>query len=351
MGFGPWQYDATLGARDWVYERLAAEGDIISHHLEEGVPWPEMLAGEDLPGTFKAELADRRDRRVPGQEVLVQINPMDIGRSGLAAYRGSSPVMPLPAPSDTYTFETPEVHQAFLTYARRIVDELQPDYLLIGVEVNLLTRSNPALWPGYAALHQEVYAALKAEHPDLPIGVSVFCIPYFPEYSGEDDLDAQLAGLADLEPHVDTVAFSLHPFMSALLADTFPDDYFDRLFALTRKPSPSRRAATPRRSSRSRSPDRRRARVPRVPGEAGPLPPAHDSRLGGPARGVHHLVHRAGLRRPVERPARQVEPRAGLARHGAVRRGRRRAARARHLAGPLRPLTPRLRALVRRCAT
>ena len=61
-------------------------------------------------------------------------------------------------------------------------------------------------------------------------------MPFFPEWSSEDDGDAQRAGLSDLIDDVDLVAFSVHPFMSALLAESFPDDYFDRLFALSSKP-------------------------------------------------------------------------------------------------------------------
>jgi hypothetical protein len=60
---------------------------------------------------------------------------------------------------------------------------------------------------------------------------------YQPEkYAPEHHLADQLAALHDLEPCVDIIAWSAHPFISGLLADSFPDDYFDTIFALTKKP-------------------------------------------------------------------------------------------------------------------
>ncbi len=235
MGFTPWLYDATTEARDWTFAKLGEEGDVVSEHLEEGVPWPEMLAGQDFSGTYLAELEGRRSKKPPGQRVLVQINALDTSRSGLAPYRSDQVNASLPAPWNGYALDHPNVKAAYLNYALRMVEFWQPDYLGIGIEVNLLARNAQAKWPAYVALQAHVYQELKKVHPGLTVFASVFCVPFFPEWS-DDDGDVQRAALADLLPHLDLVAFSVHPFMSALLADTFPDDYFDRLFALSSKP-------------------------------------------------------------------------------------------------------------------
>ena len=236
LGFSPWLYDATVEAQDWTWTKLNAEGDVVSNHLEEGVPWQAMLDGQDFSGSYLAELQYRKNRLAPGKKCLVQINPLNTARNGLAPNRGATPNEPLAAPWNSYALNSTPVKTAFLNYARKMVEFLQPDYLLVGVEVNLLIRNNPGMWSAYIELQSHVYAGLKALYPDLPVAVSVFCVPFFPEFSGGDSLPAQLAGLADLTPHVDFIAFSVHPFMSALLAESFPDDYFDRLFAHTSKP-------------------------------------------------------------------------------------------------------------------
>jgi hypothetical protein len=58
MGFSPWPWDATLEAVDWTYQTIMTNGDIVSHHIEEGVPWPEALTGSAVPAAYSA-LADR----------------------------------------------------------------------------------------------------------------------------------------------------------------------------------------------------------------------------------------------------------------------------------------------------
>lgn len=236
MGFSPWLCDATVEAQNWTWAKLNAEGDIVSNHLEEGVPWQAMFDGQDFSGSYLAELQYRKDHLAPGKKCLVQINPLNTARNGLALNRGATPAEPLAAPWTGYALNSSQVKTAYLNYSRKMVEFMHPDYLLIGVEVNLLIRNNPGLWAAYVELQGHVYTGLKALYPDLPVAVSVFCVPYFPEFSGGDSLPAQVAGLSDLTPFVDFVAFSAHPSMSALLAESFPDDYFDRLFALTSKP-------------------------------------------------------------------------------------------------------------------
>jgi hypothetical protein len=236
MGFSPWLYDATLEAQDWVYGKLSSEGDIISHHMEEGVPWSEAYSGAEFSTEYRAEIQSRLDRKVAGQKVLLSISPLNGGRNGMALYRNDKINDPLPAPWNGYALNSVEIKTAYLNYAKRMIQYFSPDYLVLGVEVNLLIRNNKALWLAYVDLHKHVYAGLKSACPSLPVSVSVFCVPYFPEWSSEDSLEDQMNGLADINPHVDYLSFSAHPFMSALLAETFPEDYFRRLFALTDKP-------------------------------------------------------------------------------------------------------------------
>lgn len=236
MGFSPWPYDNTTQAVDWVYSEVTTEGDIISHHLEEGVPWPEAYADTSFSQSYIDEIQSRLQRKVNGQKTLLQINPLNVNRDGMALYRGDSINMSLPAGWTNLNLDDAKVKTAYLNYAKRMVDYFNPDYMLLGVEANLLIRNNPNLWPHYIELQKYVYTELKTLYPSLELSVSVFCVPYFPEWSSVDDLQAQLNGLNDLTPYVDFLSFSVHPFMSGLLAESFPDDYFQRLFAITSKP-------------------------------------------------------------------------------------------------------------------
>jgi hypothetical protein len=236
MGFSPWPWDATLEAVDWTYQTIMTNGDIVSHHIEEGVPWPEALAGSAVPAAYSAMLADRVARTPASKKVLLQINPLNTGRDGLAGLRDNTINAALPAPWSGYALNDANVKTAFANYALYMVNTMNPDYLQIGIEVNLLKRNTPALWAQYVELQCSTYAAVKAAHPTLPISVSVFSVPFFPEWSTQDNLTDQQNALADVSACSDVIGFSVHPFMSALLAESFPADYFDRLFAHTSKP-------------------------------------------------------------------------------------------------------------------
>lgn len=236
MGFSPWMYDATLDARAWTYDHILADGDIISEHMEEGVPWQESYDETEFSDTFTTEITERV-YFASGHDLVLQINPMNMARDNLALYRGNTVNEELPEPWNTRGFAEPEVQTAFLNYAIRMVENFTPVYLLIGVEVNLLLTNNPELWDDWVDLNSYVYSNLKVLYPELPIGVSVFCVPYFDQWAPEHDSEMQIAALVDdIEPSVDYVAFSIHPFMSSLLAESFPDNYLSNLFSITSKP-------------------------------------------------------------------------------------------------------------------
>lgn len=236
MGFSPWLYDNTLDAQDWTYTKIMENGDIVSHHIEEGVPWPEAFAGTAFSESYTNEILTRLQRTPANKKVLLQISPLNNARNGIANYRGNSVNEPLPAEWTSAKLNDVKTKTAFLNYARRMIDYFNPDYLLLGVESNLLIRNNRSIWPAYVDLHTYVYTELKKEYPSIEFSLSVFCVPYFPEWSPEDTLSQQMDGLSNIEPYVDYLAFSIHPFMSGLFADTFPDNYLQKLFGKTTKP-------------------------------------------------------------------------------------------------------------------
>lgn len=234
MGFTPWPYDLTMEAVIWTDTHIKGHGDIIEQHFEEGVPWPEALANMPYQPGMNTEI-DSRVRRMAGMKRIVSINPLNMARNGLAPYRGEKDNMPLPGKWGLYRLNDPNVKKAYLQYAEHIVQTMKPDYLLIGVEVNLLLRNRPDMWQDYLDLHKSTYLALKKRHPQLPVMVSLFCVSYFAGQSNEDNTKLQLQELKKILPYTDIVGYSVHPWMSSLLADSFPINYFDTLFRLAGK--------------------------------------------------------------------------------------------------------------------
>ena len=52
MGFSPWPYEATEAGVDWVYSTIIANGDVVSHYFEEGVPWQECFGTKPIRWSF-----------------------------------------------------------------------------------------------------------------------------------------------------------------------------------------------------------------------------------------------------------------------------------------------------------
>jgi hypothetical protein len=159
MGFSPWPWDATQAAVDWTWQQLLLDGDLVSQHLEEGVPWKEAESGAPFPPDYQSSLNDGK-ARAGAKAMLLSVNPLDVGRKHLAPYRGAQPNTPLSAPWDGYALDDIHVKNAYLAYVKRMADFFSPAFLQTGIEVNLL-RSNTdvATWAQLVALQCHVYQA------------------------------------------------------------------------------------------------------------------------------------------------------------------------------------------------
>ncbi|MDJ0833144.1 MAG: hypothetical protein QNJ69_06445 [Gammaproteobacteria bacterium] len=264
MGFTPFPYDADpatlLTVVDDVYAKLNNDADMVLHHLEEGIPWNAALADDLLtPASvsfpysnhIEIDWETRKAKTPASHKKYIAITPINLGRNSLAPWRDTANEQDLQAPFAGHAasgdFNAPDVKNAYLNYCLRVIEFFEPDYLAIGIEVNLLRRNtNAATWANYLELNQHVYSNLKAQHPDLPIFVSVSPVEML---SGYVDPPAKFAGdpagyrstqltaLNDLLMHSDYYAISLYPFLTAYFASDFPAEMFADMFALSSKPT------------------------------------------------------------------------------------------------------------------
>jgi hypothetical protein len=236
LGFTPFPYDTSTEAVDFTYERIALNADIIAHHFDDGIPWPEALSGDTYPNRILQDWEAARSRTPEGHKIYIAITPINLMRDGMALYRGEEGEEPLPEPWSSYDFDHPDVKEAFLNHARFAVEFFQPDYLAIGIEVDLLLDKVPDQWDAFMELHKFVYTELKREYPDLPIFASVFGIAMLEGYVDGIDTMAHLQTLEELLPYSDYYAISLYPFLSKYMTDSVPEDMFEKLFSLSDKP-------------------------------------------------------------------------------------------------------------------
>lgn len=231
MGFTPFPWDISLVAFLTTNRQIVSYGDIVSHHLEQGVPWPEALNGEPFHPKMVEDWNGRKNMAA-GRTIFLSLNPLNEGRNGMDGYRGEKDDMPLPESFQGKAFNDPAVKLAYLNYCLRAVEHFQPDYLAIGIEVNELFHNAPDRWPGFVELYQETYTALKKKHPDLAVFATVSL--HNLTNTGWNDRDEQRQEIRTLIDSMDMVGISYYPFMAG--QSERPIETFDWLRQFTNKP-------------------------------------------------------------------------------------------------------------------
>lgn len=244
LGFTPFPFDlpdAQNTVLELVYSRLRDNADIVAHHFDDGIPWPEAAAGGGVDSYHPALLADwqfRRDMTPPGHKVYVAITPISISRDQLAPYRGARPDTPLAElgePWQSASFADPMVKQAYLQHAINVVEFFRPDYLALAIEANLLMKLRPEQWNEFVQLQASSWQVLKQRYPALPVFVTMTAHDLL---SGLTDADAaqQQQALRDVMPYSDLLGLSFYPFLSTLGTGPIDAEIFTRLAKLTDKP-------------------------------------------------------------------------------------------------------------------
>ncbi len=223
LGFTPFPYAISSEAIDFSYTEIGQNADLVAHHLEEGIPWDELdadLGIDSFPSELKDGWAQRKAKSPPGHKTYVAITPISLLRDGIAP-RPSSIGGGLP--TWLTGFDLQRTKDAYLNYSVEAVEFFDPDYLVIGIEVNELMHNQPDMWADYLALHQATYNSLKTRYSDLSISVSFTGMHLLEGYTDAtgtpEKYDEQIMALSEAMEYSDLFCLSLHTFISALLAD------------------------------------------------------------------------------------------------------------------------------------
>jgi hypothetical protein len=203
MGFSSMAADRTTVAYTAAFATAAQYGDILL--IQRAPPWAEFLPGASV-STQTAETTRYETALLDQYRSLRRfyaIDPTDpaVRRSRIAG---------LPAGvAATTGFSDPQLRQAFIAYVMYVVTNYAPDYLAIGVEINMLYERSPQQFEAFVTLYREAYAVAKTARPQMLV---------FPTFQLED-----LEGTLDTahSPHWEV----LDPFrgaMDALAVSTYP---------------------------------------------------------------------------------------------------------------------------------
>jgi len=226
LGFTDFPHAATAQAVADAYAVIARDADLVALHFDDGVPWQEALAGAPYDSGWVGELARKAASIPAGHLRYLAITPIALSRDRLADHRGASGNEPLVPPWDTLSFDAPQVIAAFTAHAKNLITVFEPDYFAYAIEANILAAADPVGWSKFVTLARALYASVKADHPALPIFVTLQADWFHGDPVG------QAAAIAQVIPYTDVIAVSTYPFAVQPDPLALRPDHFAALAAL-----------------------------------------------------------------------------------------------------------------------
>lgn len=229
MGLTPFPYDVTLEAVDTTYNILSQHTDIVAHHFDSGVPWPEAYSQEEYHQQVENNIKTRLDHTSETQEVYLALTPLNGLRDDIAGYWAEQENMPNTDEWENISFKDQKTINAYLNFCEHMIERFQPKYLAYGIEVNMLAHAKPEIWNDYVSFCEQVYNELKHNHPELPVFLT-FQIDYY------GNSDTQMLAVEELLQYSDIVAVSTYPFTKYPDPSLIPNNHFLDFAALSPKP-------------------------------------------------------------------------------------------------------------------
>lgn len=201
--------DLSERALEEMIERFATCNDVIN--LFSHVGWV-MLTGERLEHVHRNILRQAELARQHGLKVLLSFDfthdlPETVG------YLNT-----LPDRTPVGSLHDPSVFRALELELFALYDLIQPEYVMVGIEMDIMQHRLPDEWPAYVVLFKEVAAELVARNPEVHVS-TYFTLPWMvnPEYGyiehPRDEMWRQLL------PELSSIAFSIYPGLVEMIFD------------------------------------------------------------------------------------------------------------------------------------
>ncbi|MDG1944710.1 MAG: hypothetical protein P8J17_10675 [Halioglobus sp.] len=229
MGFTPWPFEATLDAVNTTYTLIQENGDIVAHHLTEGIPWEEALNRTAYPTRLNQEIDGRVSQTMTGKSVYLAIDSLSSLRQTMVGNWGENGQESRTAPWDTRSFADPEVIAAFTNFALDMIARFDTTYFNYATEANELFSRDPDAFNDFVVFARGVYTNIKRQHPDLPIMISI-------ALKSPDALEtsAFVTQFARIAEYVDVVGISAYPYAfysseDGSSPDSLPADWLSQI--------------------------------------------------------------------------------------------------------------------------
>ena len=220
MGFSSWPYAATELSVSDTYQFIDDHADIYSEHIDSQIPWDAWILDSALPVEFTNDITARASRVIPDSKLTVSVSLLNSSRDELASdFNGTIP---------TYTkLNDPHIEDAYFKHLRYIANQLNPDYLVIAIEVNELLKNAPDKWDAYKLLMANIRTRIKQEFPSLNVSESITLHNFY-----QPDVQDPVAFIDEVAAYVNTLDFvmiSFYPFFKGLKTKADFQEAFDFL--------------------------------------------------------------------------------------------------------------------------
>ena len=226
---------------------LAQDVEVVAIHQEfYGVPWDAFAAAEAPPPDWAARMADLAGfARGAGKQIFLSVSPLDGSRTSLATRLrlvNGAEVMESGWAPRCWDFRTapdgPTWRDAYVRYVEWMVDLFQPEFLNVGIELNLWDVQCPSAWEGMVDVVNAAYDAAKLRRsaarvfPSIQIdalyGLAPGSCPA--GMSSTTCYETGYGHLARLKR--DRFAISTYPYLGAVPSlEALPADWFTRAAA------------------------------------------------------------------------------------------------------------------------
>lgn len=226
MGFTTWPFGPNLQDVNDTYSFIEDNSDIYVEHIDNKIPWNAWMNDLTLPTEFTGEIAGRKGRKISENQLLLSVSILSTLREDLVEdFDGNIP---------SYTrMNDSHIEDAYFKHIDYLVGELEPDYLVIAIEVNELRLHSPEKWDDFTSLIASVKSRVKAKWSGLPISESVSLHNlYEPGATSNEYVDDMISHMNQM----DFVAISFYPYLKNLKTRAEMQAAFDFLHNRISKP-------------------------------------------------------------------------------------------------------------------
>lgn len=210
MGFTPLLYAATTQAETDVYNLINAQGDLVAHHFQQGIPFNDASTFPNFSNyesNIQNEVNNRVNKTNSDKVIYLALDSLNSARNDLTDFWGTSANMSRPSPWDTRSFDDDEVITSYTNFALELIARFKPKYFNYAPEVSDLMINDASKFVEFKVFARRVYQNIKAYYPNLKLMVSIAL-----KEPGSTKMNTATTGFTDIKDYVDIVGISTYGY-------------------------------------------------------------------------------------------------------------------------------------------